>query len=159
MSYLKSRFATILLGFSVVFFVGCSSDANDNDLTTATEVSAENIIVADYAVEGMVCAHGCAKTIQDELTGLDGVVACNVSFEDGSAHVEFDKTVLTETEVVALIEGVAEGQYKAKKRTETKDEVDVVEEDNEGEVVETITEVSLPDFELPNLFSLLFNQL
>ena len=121
------------------------------------------VTYAWFMLEGMVCAMGCAKTIQDKLTEMNGVAECNVDFEAGKAHVAFDKTQLSENEIIALIEGMADGQYKVgpweESNEEEVEEMEIEESDSGEESESTITEVSLPDFEIPNLFSLLFNQL
>jgi mercuric ion binding protein len=44
-------------------------------------------------IEGMTCAMGCAKTIEKELTNLDGVQKATVDFDKKTATVVFDKTV------------------------------------------------------------------
>ncbi len=134
----------------------CSTSETENVTEAATEIKAENLQVADYSVEGMVCAVGCAKTIQDELSHLNGVAAVNVDFESGKAHVEYDKTQLSEADIKSLIEGLAEGQYKVKVWTEQEQQIEVEEG---GETEEDLTEVSLPSINIPNLFSFLFNQL
>lgn len=155
----------VFLGF-VTF--SCSS-SSEKEVKEVTEVLAENVITADYSVEGMVCAMGCAKTIQDELAEMNGITACTVNFEEGKAHVEYDKTQLSENEIVALIEGMADGKYKVSEWQEKNEveesttseesvEIDESEENDEGEQSLTEVEVVLPDFEIPNLFSLLFNQ-
>jgi copper chaperone CopZ len=146
-------FSTI--GLLTVSMYSCSESTEE----ISTEINADNVVTADYNVEGMVCAMGCAKTIQDELSAMNGVASCEVSFENGTAHVEFDKTQLSENDVIAAIEGMADGKYKVNKNEESVES----EEDSELEVSEegegSVSEVSLPSFEMPNLVELLFNQL
>ena len=103
---------------------------------------------------------GCAKTIESEIADMSGVGACEVDFESGKAYVEFDKSQLQEKDIIATIEGMADGQYKVNKweeKVEAEVEVEDIEASEESE--ETTAEVSLPNFEVPNLFKLLFNQL
>ncbi|MCB0400560.1 MAG: heavy-metal-associated domain-containing protein [Flavobacteriales bacterium] len=154
----------IILGIftlSCLVFNSCSSDEQQD--VVATEVSAENLVTADYAIDGMVCAMGCAKTIQDELTQMKGVAVCSVDFESGKAHVEYDKTVLSEGDIVGLIESMADGQYQVhewvEKEKEETEKVEKEEVDESGETEGSITEVKLPSFNIPNLFALLFNQI
>jgi mercuric ion binding protein len=152
MKLIKSIF---LLTIFVAIF-SCENNEEHNEDSSAVEVSEKNLTFADYAVEGMVCAMGCAATIEKDVKGLNGVVASNVDYESGKAHFEFDNSIVSEKEIIAKIEGIANGQYKVGTWSEEK------EEENEVEATDTekpITEVTLPSFEIPNLFHLLINQL
>ena len=137
--------------------VACSGSV-ENEEAQAVEISAENVVVADYEVEGMVCAMGCAKTIQDEVGAMTGVTVSNVDFESGKAHFEYDKTQISEADLKAKIGSIADGQYKVGEWTE--EEMIETGDDNEGteEIVGNV-EVALPSFEMPNLFTYLFQNL
>lgn len=91
----------------LVLLVLVACGGNKTDVASVKE-----IVSVNYAVEGMVCSLGCAKTIQKEVAAIEGVSSCDVSFEDKKAHIEFDKSQLSEKEIIAIIEGVADGQYK-----------------------------------------------
>ncbi len=138
----------------------CGSGSEQSEKTNV-EVSTENLIVADYAIEGMVCAMGCAATIEKDVAGMDGIALADVDYEAGKAHFEFDKEVVSEKEIIAKIESIADGQYKVTEWVES-NEVEEVEA-SEEEIVESnegsITEVSLPSFEIPNLFTLLLDRI
>ena len=145
--------------------VGCGNvdTAENKEQVNITEVAPENLLVVDYAIDGMVCAMGCANTIQEEVSGMVGIAECNVSFEDGNAHIEFDKSKIAEKEIIAKIETIAEGQYKVGEKEEikevTNDENTANEEEGNSVNEESITEVSLPSFEIPNLFTLLLDRI
>jgi len=148
--------------------VGCNNSENEvtENTTEITDVAPENLVVVDYAVESMVCAMGCAKTIQDEVADMSGVVVCDVDYEAEKAHIEFDKSQLSEKEIVAKIESLADGQYKVGE-WEDEDEDEEVIEDEEAPVeevqdtenTESVIEVSLPTFEIPNLFTYLLERI
>lgn len=128
-----------------------------------TEIKAENIVVADFAIEGMVCAMGCAKTIEDEIGTLSGIAVSTVDFESGKAHFEYDKTQLTEKDIIAKIEGLADGQYKVsewKGEVESTDnaEQNTSEESNATTKDKSKVSVKLPSIQIPNLFTFLINQ-
>lgn len=53
-------------------------------------------------IEGMMCCH-CVKSVTKKLSGLDGVVHCEVSLESKSAQVESSKPI-TESEFQQAIE-------------------------------------------------------
>lgn len=72
-------------------FVSCKKNTDEVPTETAQtelatpkvkkEIAAENVQTASFSVEGMTCEIGCAKTIQQELTDLDGVQTATVDFD------------------------------------------------------------------------------
>jgi copper chaperone CopZ len=105
-----------------VLFVGCKEKSTEivskeTAETTAPkvkkEIAAANLQTASFSVEGMTCAVGCAKTIQEDLTGLDGVQKATVDFDTKLATVTFDKTVQTPEKLTKVVEAAADGKtYK-----------------------------------------------
>jgi copper chaperone CopZ len=96
----KKSIVTLLL--TSVLFVGCkekSTEIVSKEITeTASpkvkkEIAAANLQTASFSVEGMTCAVGCAKTIEQELTDLEGVEKAAVDFDKKTATVTFDKTI------------------------------------------------------------------
>ena len=153
---------TIKKTFTILFIVAiisaCESSTEQNK-TASTEVLIENVIVADYAIEGMVCAMGCAATIEKDVLGMTGIVVSEVDYEAGKAHFEFDESIVSEKEIISKIESIADGQYKVGEWVEQTNTTGVDAEDVAENNEETITEVSLPSFEIPNLFTLLLDQI
>ena len=77
------------------------------------EIAAANLQTASFNIKGMTCAIGCAKTIQEELNGLDGVQTATVDFDKELATVSFDKTLLTPEKLTKVVEAAADGKtYK-----------------------------------------------
>lgn len=141
---------------SVLFVSACTSVDTSSE---KTEIKAENIVVADFAIEGMVCAMGCAKTIEDEIGALNGVAVSTIDYESGKAHFEYDKTQLTEKELIAKIENLADSQYKVSEWKEEAESTENVDQETSGTVEEkTKVKVALPSFQIPNLFTFLINQ-
>ena len=139
---------------------GNHNHSHDEDGAATTELTIGEVQTVEYAVEGMVCAMGCAATIQHEVAEMDGVSISEVSYEDEKAHFEFDPALTSEDEIKAKIATIADGQYvlstweeKEATTESTEDVEEVVEEE------ESMVQVSLPSFEIPNLFTLLINQL
>lgn len=62
-----------------------------------------------FDITGMNC-EGCSQTICNALTRQPGVQVCNVSFEDGQAHVVFDEN---QTSPEALQEVIERAGYTA----------------------------------------------
>ncbi|WP_366186516.1 heavy metal-associated domain-containing protein [Flavobacterium ovatum] len=73
------------------------------------EIAAENLQSATFKIDGMVCAMGCAKVIQDDLTKLDGVQVAEVDFDKKIASVSFDKTVLNQESLTKIVQATGDG--------------------------------------------------
>ncbi|MBG6186476.1 heavy-metal-associated domain-containing protein [Flavobacterium sp. CAN_S2] len=116
----KKSIVTLIL--TSVLFVGCKEKETDivskETAETAApkvkkEIAAANLQTTSFSVEGMTCAVGCAKTIQEDLTALDGVQKATVDFETKLATVTFDKTVQTPEKLTTVVEAAADGKtYK-----------------------------------------------
>ena len=106
-----------------LLFVSCKEKTSETvtitEKTEATapkvkkEIAAANLQTASFTVEGMTCAVGCAKTIQEELSDLDGVQKATVDFDKKLATVSFDKTIQTPESLTKVVEATADGKtYK-----------------------------------------------
>jgi copper chaperone CopZ len=112
----------LVLMFSILLFVGCKEKSTEtvSDSESKTEapkakkeIAAADLQSASFTIKGMTCAIGCAKTIEEELNGLDGVKIASVDFEKELATVSFDKTVLTPEKLTKVVEATADGKsYK-----------------------------------------------
>lgn len=119
MNFTKSISALLLAS---LLFVSCKEKSTEavSDSATETEapkvkkeIAAANLQTASFTIKGMTCAIGCAKTIQEELNGLDGVKTATVDFEKELATVSFDKTVLSPEKITKVVEATADGKsYK-----------------------------------------------
>ena len=153
----------VVLLFSAVVVFSCSSNSAPTE-KSSIEAATENLTVADYAIEGMVCAMGCAATIQKEVASVSGVVHATVNYETGKAHFEFDDAVISEQEIIETIENIADGQYKTKQWVDSdsfEEEIEVETEDLDVSEASqsSLTSVRLPSFKIPNLFTLLLDQI
>jgi mercuric ion binding protein len=84
-----------------------------SDSEQPKEIAAANLQTASFKVEGMTCAIGCAKTIQEELTELDGVQIATVDFDKKLATVTFDKTVQNPESLTKVVQATGDGKtYK-----------------------------------------------
>ena len=50
---------------------------------------------AEFGIEGMTCAMGCAKTIEKKIAGMEGVKTAKVDFDKKLAMVEYDDAKVT----------------------------------------------------------------
>jgi mercuric ion binding protein len=112
----------LTLALASILFIGCKDKASNsvsNENVESTEVVAPkinkeiataNLQTATFAVEVMTCAIGCAKTIQEDLTALDGVQEAKVDFDTKLATVTFDKTVQDSQKLTKVVEASADGK-------------------------------------------------
>ena len=98
-------------------FVGCKEKTTETSSSTETsapkankEIAAANLQKASFTIEGMTCAIGCAKTIQEELSGLEGVQTATVDFEKKLATVSFDKTKQTPESLTKIVQATGDGK-------------------------------------------------
>jgi copper chaperone CopZ len=110
------------LALASLLFVGCKEKTAEPVAVAETETAAPkvkkeiavaNVQTASFTVEGMTCAVGCAKTIEEELSGLDGVQKATVDFDKKLATVTFDKTVQTPEKLTEVVQATGDGKtYK-----------------------------------------------
>ena len=133
MKTLKNLLAIALV---VAFTFSCkNNDAKPEVKTVETEVKTDKkeldpnaeYAKAEFTVEGMTCAIGCAATIEKKIAKMDGVKSAKVDFDKKLAMVEYDVAKVTttsleetvkktgETYSVVNMKTVDEFQAKAKK--------------------------------------------
>ena len=138
-------------------FVGVGKQAESIEIPSSekkikTEVLAENKVEVKMEVEGMTCAMGCAKSIEDKVGDLDGVVASSVNFEDKIATFEFDKTTTSPEKIQEFIGNIHDGQYSAKpvenEDANSEEKLDTDENTNKEKSVTSVSErinISFPE--------------
>lgn len=78
-----------------------------------SEADLAKMQTASFTIDGMTCAMGCAKTIENKLAGQEGVGQAVVDFETKIATVKFDAEKQSLESLTKTIEGVAGGDsYK-----------------------------------------------
>ena len=73
------------------------------------EIVVANLQTASFTIEGMTCAMGCAKTIEQELSGLDGVQKATVDFDKKLGTVTYDKTMQTPENLTKVVQATGDG--------------------------------------------------
>lgn len=112
-----------IIAISGLLFSSCKDSKSEVKTETAAaeapapkakkEIAAANLQTASFTIEGMTCAVGCAATIQEELTELDGVQTAKVDFDKKLATVTFDKTVQTPENLTKVVQATGDGKtYK-----------------------------------------------
>tara|TARA_B110000046_G_scaffold173759_1_gene196666 strand:- start:17656 stop:18150 length:495 start_codon:yes stop_codon:yes gene_type:complete len=114
----------VLSFFFALIFAACGESKRSSDKAEVIEISstekkdnsevlAENKVEVKMDVEGMTCAMGCAKYIEEKVGHMEGVVASNVNFDEKTATFEFDKTATSSEDIQEFINNIHDGQYKA----------------------------------------------
>ena len=119
MKITKTIFA---LALASLLTVSCKKGAETKEVAVEKEntspkkevvIAAENVQTASFEIEGMTCAVGCAKTIEEELGALDGVQKATVDFDSKKATVVFDKVIQSQESLTKVVEATADGKtYK-----------------------------------------------
>lgn len=116
------NFSKLLLtvGIASTLLVSCKDTASqpqaeNNEAKTEKEVvAAAKPETASFKIDGMTCAMGCAKTIENKLSKMEGVQKATVDFEKKEATVDFDAAVLTKEQIAKTVESTGDGEtYKA----------------------------------------------
>ena len=95
-------------------FMSCKKETTKNktEIASASPTIAK-VETASFNIEGMTCAMGCAKTIENKLANLDGVQKASVDFDKKTATIQYDATIQTPEKLVETVEAVADGKtYK-----------------------------------------------
>lgn len=113
---------TFLLTAAILLCTGCektttkktaAASSKINTVPVKKPIAAENLQTASFTIKGMTCAYGCAKTIEKELSDLDGVQKASVDFDKKTALVVFDKTIQNPTSLTNLVQRSGDGKtYK-----------------------------------------------
>ncbi|WP_452222764.1 cation transporter [Lacinutrix chionoecetis] len=112
-----------ILVIAVVAIVafGCKNEVQPEVKTVETETEVTKAELdpnatyakAEFKIEGMTCAMGCAKTIEKKMAKMEGVKSATVDFGRELAMVEYDEAKVTPTSLEATVTSVAD-TYKVK---------------------------------------------
>lgn len=112
---------TLKITLFITVLIICASCKNNENTTENKVVTtqkkqkapATKPEVATFHIEGMTCAIGCAKTIEEKLNEMEGVQDAKVDFEKKQATVNFDLDKLSTDDLVKAAESCADGKtYK-----------------------------------------------
>ena len=115
---MKTTKLTLALIVAVgTLFVSCKKETTQASAQTVIPIPSSkqiaNAETTSFNIEGMTCAVGCAKTIENKLVGLDGIQKATVNFETKTATIEYNAAVQTPEKLVEFVEAIADGKtYK-----------------------------------------------
>jgi len=86
---------------------------------TSTEDNWEGkeIAKAEFTINGMTCAMGCAKMIENKLASMDGVKSAEVDFENKLARVEYDGEKVTTNSLESTVTAAGKSYSVAEMKT------------------------------------------
>ena len=108
------KYVTVLIT-AILTIIACKKT---NSIEEKTEnkpvISTTNLKTVALNVEGMTCEIGCAKTIEQKLSKIEGVQSAKVNFEKKEAEIKFDSIAVNIEKLSAAIESTGDGEtYKA----------------------------------------------
>lgn len=80
-----------------------NAQSQNDQNTFQMEKHKDNVETLQLKVEGMSCQAGCANSIDKMLSQKEGIVDSKTTFDSSSSEVKFDKSKISEKEIVALI--------------------------------------------------------
>lgn len=107
----------LLITVAVVSSVACkNNDAPEvktieTDSANLTAYSQDQNVVyakAEFEIEGMTCAIGCARTIEKNIAKMDGVKFAKVDFDKKLAMVEYDQAKVTPASLESTVSKTGE---------------------------------------------------
>lgn len=101
-----------LLLIAIVIF-NCKNEVKPEVKTIGTETLKESDPNATYAkaeftIDGMTCAIGCAATIEKKIAKMEGVKSAKVDFDTRLAMVEYNEAKVTPTLLTETVTKVAD---------------------------------------------------
>jgi mercuric ion binding protein len=114
----------LAIAFISVSMIACKGEKDPEVKTveTTTEINTNaakkldpnaTYAKAEFGIEGMTCAMGCAKTIEKKIAKMDGVKSAKVDFEKEIAMVEYDEAMVTPNSLEEAVAKAGE-TYKVK---------------------------------------------
>ncbi|RAJ25785.1 Cu+-exporting ATPase [Gelidibacter algens] len=115
---MKTLKTLALLTTLALFTVSCNNNATPEVKTVEMEqpeLSSEKQLdpnatyaKAEFGIEGMTCAMGCAKTIEKKIARMEGVKSATVDFDNRLAMVEYDNAKVTPSSLEEAVVSVAD---------------------------------------------------
>lgn len=129
---MKALKSISMFAITAVLLVSCKQNSNKQEevVTPTDSISVEQVSSneisgtmqkATFQVEGMACAIGCAKVIENKLAKMEGVQNATVDFESKTATLEFDDAKQNGETIKQTVEEIANGAYKVENLSVEKD--------------------------------------
>jgi copper chaperone CopZ len=107
----------LIISLSSLLLLSCKKSETPHTIIASEVASKPNSktaaakpAMATFTIEGMTCAIGCAKTIQEKLASMDGVQNATVDFDKKFATVEFDALKQTPALLLKAVQETGDGK-------------------------------------------------
>lgn len=101
----KKTGIVLLMSFGMLLLnLEVNAQTQDDQNPLKMETNIESLETLQLKVKGMSCQAGCANSIDRMLSQKEGIVDSKTTFDSSSSEVKFDKSKISEKEIVALIE-------------------------------------------------------
>jgi len=105
----------LMLAVVTVFAFSCKNEAkaevktveHANDAVAQLDPNA-TYAKAEFTIEGMTCAMGCAAAIEKKIAKMEGVKSSKVDFDKKIAMVEYDEAKVTPESLTKTVSSVAD---------------------------------------------------
>ena len=105
-----------MLAVVAVFAFSCKNEAKAEVKTVEHETSEAvakldpnaTYAKAEFTIEGMTCAIGCAATIEKKIAKMEGVKSSKVDFDKKLAMVEYDEAKVSPESLTKTVTSVAD---------------------------------------------------
>lgn len=106
----------LILAMVATFAFSCKNDAKA-EVKTVEHAASEAVAKldpnatyakAEFTIEGMTCAIGCAATIEKKIAKMEGVKSSKVDFDKKLAMVEYDEAKVTPESLTKTVVSVAD---------------------------------------------------
>jgi mercuric ion binding protein len=105
----------IALAVVVLITLNCKNEAKPEVKTVEVATKTSNTMdpnatyaKAEFTIDGMTCAIGCAKTIEKNISKMEGVKSVTVDFDRKLAMVEYNEAKVTPTSLEETVTKVAD---------------------------------------------------
>jgi len=157
---MKNLLVNLVAVSSLIIVLGCSGDqvAIENAVNTESNAYLANTI-ANIEIEGMACEVMCGGKIKEGLSGIEGIVSCDLDFDNKLATVKFDNKTTSKDEMINVIQELNSGQFKVISSNEKS--LDSSSEDvlNSNSAEQSVEVISTTDFHFPNIIDALIEML
>ncbi|MFK7834535.1 MAG: cation transporter [Winogradskyella sp.] len=112
-----------IVAVMALVLTSCKSETQPEVKTVEVEVSKKDVSATldpnatyakvEFGIDGMTCAMGCAKAIENKMAKMEGVKSAKVDFDKRLAMVEYDEAKVTPESLENTVTKVAD-IYKVK---------------------------------------------
>ena len=118
---MKNLLVNLTAVSSLILVLGCSGD--QTSIEDAVNVESSSYLantIANIEIEGMACEVMCGGKIKEGLSGIAGIISCDLDFDNKLATVKFDNKTTSKDEMINVIHELNSGQFKVVSSNEKK---------------------------------------